>query len=142
MSDHDEKLRSVADSWIVVTTVFLALQLSIATFTLSYFSNKKDLLPLYLFSTTFEILPMVLALGAFLAIKDPRLRKYSLSALVDRGVFAVFVSTFLSFMTLGVGIYAISENLFFSAFVSVSLMGVSSFMYWYYKKIFCGKSVD
>ena len=142
MSDNNEKFSKVADVWIIVTTVFLALQLSVTTFTISYFLEKKELLNLYLFSTALEVVTMGLALSAFLAIRDPRMKRYSLPALIDRGVMVVYVSSIMSFITLGLGIFGITTHFIIAGLVSTLLITLSSAMYMLYRKTIHGKPVD
>lgn len=143
LDDNNEKFRRVADSWILVTTVFLALQLSATIFTVDIIFEKNQYLELYLILSAIGVLTMGLALSVFLAVKDPRLRKYSLPDTIDKGVKTVYISVVMSSLTLGVGTYLVTNLLVGSILVSLLLVSLSSIMYGImYRRTIHGKNID
>lgn len=127
-------MRELANSWIIVSTVFLALELSAVTFTLNYFLTKNHAVIIYGYLGCGMILPMGASLVAFLAARDPRLN-VSPDLVLDVGVGLVFASVVIAAFSVAYGLIVITHNMSFSVYVLIGILIVLVIFYpiCYYK---------
>lgn len=127
-------MREYANSWILVSTVFLALELSAVTFTINYFLSKNHEVIIYGYLGCGMLLPMGASLVAFLAARDPRL-KISVDFVLDVGVGLVFASVVIAAFSVAYGLFVITHNMHFSVYVLVGILSATLIFYpvCYYK---------
>jgi len=96
----------MADTWIVVVTIFLAIELTAVTFTIAQTVDPDKITTLskmYLGSAIVTVALTGLSMIIFIAAKDPRMQKYSVATLVDKGVLVMLVAVISCSVTLGIG---------------------------------------
>jgi hypothetical protein len=119
VSLDDEKLQSLAESYVRVTTVFLALQVAGVTFLLTELNGDRSI---FVFATL-GIPPMVSALAMFLGARDPRLWGFPRGRALDAGVALTAASLFVTALGAGYGAFILSQDGLLGFVVSVSLIG-------------------
>lgn len=124
MSSNEDRLRGVADSWIIVSTVLLALQLSASIFTVTMIFEKQQTNEIYIILSGITVAFMGITILLFISCKDPRLEKYSITQLFDRGIGMLGASGLVASITAGFGTYGILENIFvaFGLFIMFSVI--------------------
>ncbi len=143
MSDND-KLRSMADTWIVVVTIFLAIELTAVTFTIAQTVDPKeisDVSKMYLGSAMVTVALTGLSMIIFIAAKDPRMQKYSVATLVDKGVLVMLFAVISCSITLGIGAKLIT-TLDESFALPFLISGITIGMYLgFYRRYIHGKKI-
>ncbi len=142
MSDENQ-MRSVADSWIVVVTIFLALELGLITFTLDFFLEMNSISTTYLAVAGITVSLTGFSMIIFLAAKDPRMKAYPVPVLIDRGVLSVYLSHMSASITIALGLYLMTEQSSVAIILFFMLTGVASTMYFvFYRKLLHGKTLE
>ena len=141
MSDKD-KLRSVADVWIVVVAIFLAIELTAITFTIEYMIGRGDASEIFLGSAGITLTLTGFGMIIFLAAKDPRMQKYSVYTLLDKGVFVILFTVISASITLGYGAYLVT-GLDISFGLPFLISGMTIAMYFgFYRRYIHGQKID
>lgn len=138
--DEKKELRDYAESWIRSSSLALAIELALVTFTVNYFLENSHNVVFYLAMCYGMVVLTGSALAAFFAARDPRQQHFSTLSLIDIGIKLIFGSAYVISFVLSYGVYVITGEFQLSIIISISMIiGISIIFASYHHYIIKGR---
>lgn len=125
----EDDFQKLADSWLRVVTVFLALQLATITFVLTQFHDNHELTKMMLYLSIAMASSMISALALFLGARDPRLKNYPRDKIIDIGVTCTAGSCVITAVMGGFIAYLFVSDVILSVIITLGLISAMCIFY-------------